>query len=79
MRHYPTIDELSELLDEAIGQHQRDVERRLVESERRNGDLLGAGRSLANVIRRALRHGDVTNSSVEPMRTALNQWEHIDK
>jgi hypothetical protein len=79
MRHYPTMDELAELLDKAIDAHQRDVERRLIESERRNGTLAAAGRSLANVVRTALRHGDITNTSVEPARTALTQWDHADK
>jgi hypothetical protein len=72
MRHYPTMDELAELLDKAIDAHQRDVERRLIESERRNGTLAAAGRSLANVVRTALRHGDITNTSVEPARTSTH-------
>jgi len=79
MRHYPTMDELAALLDQAIDNHQRDIERRLIDSERRNGTLAAAGRSLANVIRNALRHGDITNTSVEPARTALAQWDHTDK
>lgn len=66
-------------LDELLRTERFDLERRLIESERRFGELRGAAQSLANAVLNALRHGDIVNDSTSPCSNALRQWQLLDQ
>ncbi len=64
-------------LDRLLDAELRDLQRRLIESEKRRGVLAGAARSLAHAVHNALRHGDIVNGSTTPCSNALRQWHEI--
>lgn len=78
MRHYPTTEELAQLLDEFTSDEHRALRARLLETASKYDATRAAGRSLANAVRSALRVGDIANSSTAVCRNALTQWETND-
>ena len=73
------MNELAELLDEAIDAEHRAVCARLIDTEARYSSLRAVGRSVANALRTALRNGDIVNGSTTPCLNALKQWEEHDR